>query len=46
MNPLVVAVGLLAVGVWLKSRPDCDSGCQTVAEHLIRHVLSRLLGGA
>lgn len=33
----LAAFGLVAVGVWLASRPTCDHGCQTVAEHLIHH---------
>lgn len=32
-------LGLLtiAVAAWLSSRPNCNQGCQTVAEHLLEH---------
>ncbi len=31
----IVAMGSVIVGLWLMSKPDCNEGCRTIAEHLI-----------
>lgn len=37
----------LALFAWvLKQDPRCDRHCQTVADHLLNHVLGNLLGGS
>ncbi len=41
-NEMVFAILLLA-GLWLASNPNCDYGCRTVAEHLVKHGISSLL---
>jgi len=30
-------LGLLTVGLILVSRPNCNRGCRTVAQHLMEH---------
>ncbi len=40
----VTALVLVLVGLWLASSPNCDYGCRYVAEHLIKHGISGLLG--
>jgi len=37
---LLISSGVLLVGLWLVSRPDCRRGCKSVAEHLVEHGLS------
>jgi hypothetical protein len=39
---ILLAVGVIFLGLWLKSRPDCGLGCRTVAQHLIAHGLRGL----
>jgi hypothetical protein len=34
---LWTGVGLVAVALILTSRPTCNRGCRTLAEHLIQH---------
>lgn len=36
---VVLGAVLIALGILLASNPRCDRGCQTVAEHLIKHGL-------
>jgi hypothetical protein len=40
----VVAAALL-LGLWLMSNPQCCRGCQTFAEHLLRHALNKFFRG-
>jgi hypothetical protein len=42
-----VLTGLAVTGLalLLLSRPNCNRGCRTVAEHLLTHGLDELLGG-
>lgn len=42
-NKMIFAVLVLA-GLWLASSPNCAYGCRTVAEHLVKHSISGLLG--
>jgi hypothetical protein len=37
---LLISSGVILVGLWLASRPNCNRGCQTVAEHLVEHGLA------
>jgi hypothetical protein len=37
-------VSLMVLAVVLASRPTCNRGCQTLAEHLIEHGLSDMVG--
>jgi hypothetical protein len=30
-------VGLVTLGIVLSSRPNCNRGCRTLAEHLAQH---------
>ncbi len=39
---VLMAVGAIFLGLWLKSDPNCGLGCQTVAQHLIRHGIKGL----
>lgn len=32
----------IALSVWLLSKPNCQRGCRTVAEHLLEHELAAL----
>ncbi len=41
----LTAGALVLVGLWLVSRPQCNRGCKTVAEHLIEHGISDFIGG-
>lgn len=42
----IVTAGLvILVGLWLASRPNCDKGCKSVAEHLVQHGLDDLVTG-
>lgn len=36
-----ILLGLLIVGttLYLMSEPECDSGCETILEHLLKHEL-------
>jgi hypothetical protein len=36
-------VGLIAVALILASRPNCNRGCRTVAEHLMEHGISDVM---
>ncbi len=40
----VTALAFVFVGLWLLSNPNCDTGCQTVAEHLVKHGITGLFG--
>ncbi len=42
---ILLAAGMIAPGIWLASKPNCDRGCQTVADHLIVQGLDDFLGG-
>ena len=41
---LWTGVGFIALAVVLASRPTCNRGCHTVAEHLIEHGLNDVVG--
>lgn len=41
---VLTALAFVLVGLWLASNPNCGSGCRTVAEHLVKHGISGLLG--
>lgn len=34
---VLIAAGVILLGLWLASDPDCGLGCQTIAQHLITH---------
>jgi hypothetical protein len=40
---LWTGVGLFAVALILASRPTCNRGCQTLAEHLIQHGMNDIV---
>jgi hypothetical protein len=42
------AMGLvwLVFGLWLLQKPNCNRGCQTIAEHIINHGLADLFVAA
>jgi hypothetical protein len=40
----VTALAIFFVGLWLLSNPNCGTGCQTVAEHLVKHGITGLFG--
>ncbi len=40
----VTALAFVFVGLWLLSNPNCDTGFQTVAEHLVKHGITGLFG--
>lgn len=44
-NHAVFGVGLVLLSLWLLPRPDCDDGCQSVAEHLFKLGASILRAG-
>lgn len=44
-NQFLVLVGLGVLGLWMLSNPRCNTGCKTVAEHLLTHVIDDMLGG-
>jgi hypothetical protein len=41
---LLMATGIALIGAMMLSNPRCDRGCRTVAEHLLDHGISDLLG--
>jgi hypothetical protein len=43
-NTLWTGLGLIAFAMIMASRPTCNRGCQTVAEHLIEHGLTDVVG--
>jgi hypothetical protein len=42
---LVTASLAVLIGFWLASRPNCEKGCRSVAEHLIEHGLEDFVAG-
>lgn len=40
---LLIGVGSVIVGLWLMSRPKCNRGCRTMAEHLVEHGIEDLV---
>jgi hypothetical protein len=42
---MLTGLGLLMLAGFLLSRPRCNRGCRTVAQHLIEHGLDDFLGG-
>ena len=43
---IAVGVALVLVAILLLSRPNCNGGCRTVAEHLLSHGLDDLIAGS
>jgi hypothetical protein len=37
--------GLLLLAAFLRSRPNCGQGCQTVAQHLTAHGIDSIIAG-
>lgn len=44
-NVALLGVGIILFGLWLASRPNCNRGCQTMAQHLISHGLDDFIAG-
>ena len=44
-STLFAGLTLIAVAVILASRPNCNRGCRTMAEHLIEHGISDVVTG-
>jgi len=42
---LWAGVGLVVFAVILSSRPNCDRGCRTLAEHLAQHGMEDIAAG-
>ena len=40
---VLIGMGSLIVGLWLISRPNCNRGCRTMAEHLIDHGIEKFV---
>ena len=40
---ILLTLLLVAIGPVLNSRPKCGRGCKTIAEHLIKHGLGKLI---
>jgi hypothetical protein len=44
-NVLATGVAFVLVAWWLSSRPNCNRGCKTVAEHLLEHGIRDIVLG-
>ena len=42
---MLVGLGVVALGLWLRSEPKCRRGCNTVAKHLVSHGIKKFVAG-
>lgn len=42
---VLIGMGFALTAVWLVSRPNCNRGCRTVAEHLFEHGVRDIILG-
>lgn len=42
---IITSAGLFLLAAFLRSRPNCGQGCQTMAQHLADHGFDTLVAG-